>query len=153
LRRSGESTVTAALRFLWDHEDITVTLVGFENVKQVQEALAAMEGYKPRTEAELEEVKSRALSSIEGICTGCGYCDDCPQGIPIPKFMDAYNQKILNEEGEDDPIGSRLYWHWSLKRSIAGDCTACGQCENACTQHIRIIDRLKEIATSGPPAK
>ena len=148
LRRNGESVVTSALRFLWDHPDISSTIVGFENVEQVREALAAMETYKPRTTTELEEVKSRALSSIEGICTGCGYCENCPKGIPIPKFMDAYNQKILNEEGADDPIGSRLRWHWNMDRSIAGNCTACGQCEKACTQHLNIIDRLKEIAVA-----
>jgi len=154
LCRGGESVVTAALRFLWDHPDITVTLVGFEDVAQVKEALAAMEGYKPRTEAELEAVKSHALSSIEGICTGCAYCDDCPQGIPIPKYMDAYNQKILNEEKSgNDEIGNRLRWHWNLERSAAGNCTACGQCENACTQHLNIIDRLKEIATPKAPSK
>jgi predicted aldo/keto reductase-like oxidoreductase len=152
LRRPGESTVMAALRFLWDHPDITSTLVGFETVEQVQEALAAMEGYKPRTEAELEELKSRALSSIEGICTGCGYCDSCPQNIPIPKFMDAYNQKLFNEESSGDTIGNRLRWHWSLDRASAGDCTACGQCEKACTQHLNIIDRLKEIASPATPS-
>jgi predicted aldo/keto reductase-like oxidoreductase len=151
LRRSGESAVTAALRFLWDHQDITSTLVGFETVEQVQEALAAMEGYKPRTEAELEEVKSRVLSSFEGICTGCGYCGGCPQGIPIPMFMDAYNHKIL-QEGNSDQIGNRLRWHWSMERSVAGKCTACGQCEKACTQHLNIIERLKEIAAPSEKA-
>ena len=91
-------------------------------------------------------MKAKAPDSLEGICTGCHYCDDCPQGIPIPKFMDAYNQKILNISDRADPIGDRLNWHWSLNRSIAGKCTACGLCEKACTQHINIIERLKEIA-------
>jgi len=141
------------LRFLWDHQDITSTLVGFETVEQVKEALAAMETYKPRTEAELETIKSRAISSIEGICTGCGYCDDCPQGIPIPMFMDAYNHKILNKERPGDHIGDRLRWHWNLERSAAGNCTGCGNCENACTQHLNIIDRLKEIASPKAPVK
>ena len=150
LCRSGEDVVTAALRFLWDHKDISTTLVGFANVQQVQEAIAAMESYKSRTEAELAELKSRASGSFEGICTGCAYCDDCPQGIPIPKFMDSYNQKILNDK-EEDPIGQRLKWHWKLDRSIAATCTACGQCEKACTQHINIIDRLKEIAAHDSP--
>jgi predicted aldo/keto reductase-like oxidoreductase len=133
------------LRFLWDHPEITVTLVGFQTTEQVKEALAAMEGYKPRTAEELEAVKAGADACLEGICTGCAYCDDCPQGIPIPKFMDTYNQKIFNEGG--DPIGDRLLWHWSLERSVAGKCNACGQCERACTQHINIIERLKEIAS------
>ena len=153
LRRPTETTVTAALRFLWDHPDITATLVGFGTGDHVKEALAALDGYKPRTDAELAELKVRALASYEGICTGCGYCigskadSDCPQGIPIPKYMDAYNQKILNEEGGGDSIGSRLKWHWNIDNSMAGKCTACGQCEKACTQHINIIERLKEIAS------
>jgi predicted aldo/keto reductase-like oxidoreductase len=105
-----------------------------------------MEGYKPRTEAELASLKESVHASLEGICTGCAYCDDCPQNIPIPMFMDAYNQKLLSSPDKKDPIGDRLYWHWNLKRSVAGECTACGQCEKACTQHINIIERLKEIA-------
>jgi predicted aldo/keto reductase-like oxidoreductase len=148
LRRPGESMVTAALRFLWDHSDISVTLVGFQNAGQVKEALAAMEGYEPRTPAELAEVKTRALASFEGICTGCAYCDNCPQGIPVPKLMDAYNQKILGVEGRDDFIGNRLKWHWNMDRSIASKCNACGQCEKACTQHIGIIKRREEIYPS-----
>jgi predicted aldo/keto reductase-like oxidoreductase len=152
LRREGEGTVAAALRFLWDHADITCTLVGFNTIEQVREALAAVEGYKPRTESELAVVKAGAHASLEGVCTGCGYCDDCPQDIPIPKFMDAYNQKIF-DEGGNDPIGNRLKWHWSLERSIAKKCTACGLCEEACTQHINIIERLVEIAPLGVAAQ
>jgi predicted aldo/keto reductase-like oxidoreductase len=145
IRREGETTVTAALRVLWDHPEITSTLVGFDTIEHLKEALQAMEGYKPRTASELEEVKSKASASFEGICTGCAYCDDCPQGVPIPQYMDAYNQKLLNKT-IDDPIGDRLKWHWSLERKDAGNCTECGQCEAACTQHIEIIKRLKEIA-------
>jgi predicted aldo/keto reductase-like oxidoreductase len=146
LQRTGESTVTAALRFLWDHPEISVTLVGFQTIEQVQEALAAMEGYMPRTADELNAVKAAAGASFENICTGCAYCDDCPQGIPIPQFMDSYNQKLLGNKPEKDLVGDRLKWHWSISRSIAGKCVACGQCEQACTQHINIIERLKEIA-------
>jgi len=146
LRRQGENTVTAALRFLWDHPGITSTLVGFQNIKQVNEALAAMEDYQPRTEAELEEIKTRALASFEGICTGCNYCK-CPQDIPISKFMDAYNQKILNSGSTGDFISGRLRWHWGVDRSVAEKCTACGECEKICTQHIGIIKRLQEIAS------
>ncbi|MDR1869291.1 MAG: aldo/keto reductase [Treponema sp.] len=145
IRRDGESTVAAALRVLWDHPEISVTLVGFDTIQHLNEALQAIEGYKPRTAAELEETKSKASASFEGICTGCAYCDNCPQEIPIPYFMDSYNQKLLNKNSKD-PIGERLKWHWSLDKSVAGKCTSCGQCEDACTQHINIIERLKEIA-------
>ena len=146
LQRPGEGTVAAALRFLWDHPEISVTLAGFQTLAQVQETLAAMEGYTPRSAAELEAVKAGAGASFEGICTGCAYCDDCPQDIPIPMFMDAYNQKLLNSKPGEDAIADRLEWHWQLDRSIAGTCVACGRCEAACTQHLNIIERLREIA-------
>ena len=146
LKRPGEGVVAAALRFLWDHPEISVTLVGFDTLEHVKEALGAMEGYQPRSGAELAAVKAKAGISFEGLCTGCGYCDVCPQDIPIPKFMDAYNHKILSKEEKKDSIGERLHWHWDLKRSVAGTCIACGQCEKACTQHINIIERLKEIS-------
>ncbi|MDR0322825.1 MAG: aldo/keto reductase [Treponema sp.] len=145
LRRDGESAVAGALRFLWDHPEITSTLVGFDTMEHLKEALQALETYKPRTLAELEEVKSKAGISLEGICTGCGYCDNCPQEVPIPKYMDTYNHKLLDKKS-NDPIGDRLKWHWSLQRTGASKCTACGLCEEACTQHINIIERLKEIA-------
>jgi predicted aldo/keto reductase-like oxidoreductase len=120
--------------------------VGFDDERQVREALAAMEGYVPRTKAELALAKAGASASFEGLCTGCGYCDDCPQGIPIPKFMDAYNQKLLNNQPGGDPVLFRLNMHWELNAAQAGDCVACGQCETACTQHIDIIARLKAIS-------
>ena len=145
IRREGESTAAAALRILWDHPEISVTLVGFDTIEHVNEALQAIEDYKPRTQAELEEAKSKTSASFEGICTGCAYCDNCPQGIPIPQYMDTYNQKLLDKNNKD-PIGDRLKWHWNLERSGAGECIACGLCEDACTQHINIIERLKEIA-------
>jgi hypothetical protein len=145
IRREGESAVTAALRFLWDHPEITNALVGFDTIEHLNEALQAAEGYKPRTNAELEEVKKNANISFDGICTGCAYCKDCPAGIPIPEYMDAYNQKLLDKFAHD-AIANRLKWHWNLDKSGAAKCTSCGKCEKACTQHIDIINRLKEIA-------
>ena len=143
LQRPGEGIVAAALRFLWDHPEITSTIVGFETLEHVREALAAMEAYQPRTESELLSVKAAANTSLEGICTGCAYCK-CPQNIPVLQLMDSYNQKILCTE--EDVIDERLNYHWNIDRAIAGKCNACGLCEKACTQHINIIERLKEIA-------
>jgi predicted aldo/keto reductase-like oxidoreductase len=146
LKKANEGIVEAALSFLWDHKDITVTLVGFQNEDQLTGALDAMTAYKPRTQGELEAVMEKSSASMEGICTGCAYCDDCPLGIPIPKYMDAYNQKLLHKRPDPSVIANRLRWHWGMDTKKAGECTACGNCEKACTQHINIIERLKEIA-------
>jgi predicted aldo/keto reductase-like oxidoreductase len=139
-----ENAVSAALHFLWDHRDITTTLVGFSTPANVEEALAAAQNYTPRSEAQLASVKEKAGASLEGICTGCGYCDECPQGIPIPKFMDVWNQKLLGADSA--AISTRLKLHWAIEAKQAGDCVACGACETACTQHLDIINRLEQIA-------
>jgi len=147
LKRGGEGVVPAALSFLWDHKDITVTLVGFENEAQVKETLDAINAYKPRSDEELEKLKAAAPLSLEGLCTGCGYCDNCPQDIPVPRYMDVYNQKLLDKNISPQGIKSRLSDHWGIDTKKAGECTACGLCEKDCTQHIKIIDRLGEISS------
>jgi uncharacterized protein len=144
---AGETVVEAALRFLFAHDDISTVLVGFENGSQVAEALEAANGYVAEGRPSIQEIESRLTAHFEGICTGCQYCDDCPQDIAIPKLMDAYNQKIF--EGRDGAILDRLKWHWSLSKEEAAKCVACGLCEAACTQHIPIIQRLEEIAALG----
>ena len=147
LCREDESATTAALRFLWDHPDITSTLVGFDTMEHLNDALSAIDGYKPRTSEELEQIKIAAPDSFTGICTGCGYCitdNKCPVDIPIPFFMDAYNMRILNKE-DKDPVADRLKWHWRIEKSLTEKCISCGKCEEACTQHLDIIKRLKEL--------
>jgi predicted aldo/keto reductase-like oxidoreductase len=59
--------------------------------------------------------------------------------------MDAYNQKMLIPGG-DEALKTRLRMHWGVSRKLAAKCTACAHCEAACTQHLPIIERLKEIA-------
>jgi predicted aldo/keto reductase-like oxidoreductase len=149
--QKDESVVEAAIRFLLAHEQITLTLVGFRNTGDVQQALRAVEGYRAIPAAELERIRKSAGESFRDLCTGCQYCDNCPEDIPIPKLMDAYNHKRLY--GNDQAILNRLNWHWSVKPAEAERCTECGQCEEACTQHLPIIERLKEIAAVGAAKK
>ncbi|TVQ24656.1 MAG: aldo/keto reductase [Spirochaetaceae bacterium] len=141
--QENESVVEAALRFLFAHREITVSLVGFGTREHVDQALAAVDGYKPISDAKLDAIKAGASANFEGICTGCQYCDGCPEEIPIPKLMDAYNQKLLH--GDYESLLNRLKWHWNVPAEEAAKCIECGQCEEACTQHLDITGRLKEI--------
>ena len=149
--RKDETAVEAALRFLWAHKEITVALVGCRDEKDVREALAAMEGFQPIADSELDRIKSAAGDAFADICTGCQYCDNCPEGIRIPKLMDAYNHKLLHRE--DQQMLNRLNWHWSVPYTEAGRCVECGRCEEECTQHLPIISRLKEIVQIGDKAE
>lgn len=143
--REDETVVEAALRFLINDPRITTSLVGFSNQAQLQDALRAVDGFAPLAEARVAEMRAAMQASFNEMCTGCQYCDGCPVELPIPKLMDAYNQYLLSGNPQD--IANRLDWHWGLlnERAYFEQCTACGACEDACTQHLPIITRLREV--------
>ncbi|MFA5423117.1 MAG: aldo/keto reductase [Phycisphaerae bacterium] len=140
-----ETVTQAALRFLINDNRINVTLVGFTTHKHLKEAIEAVDGFKPIGADKIEQIRAGVKHSFDQLCTGCRYCDNCPQGIEVPRMMDVYNHKILT--GKDKAIIDRLTWHWNidLENNYLDKCTNCGLCEAACTQRLPIRDRLKEI--------
>ena len=131
----------AALRFVASHKEITVTLCGFTTKEHVDDAVTAVENLVEKPAAEIYNEYEAKGMTLNNLCTGCGYCKSCPQDIDIPKYMDAYNEKLLGNS-----IASRLKGHWGIPASKAAECIQCGQCEALCTQHLPIMDRLAEIA-------
>ena len=136
--------VEAAIRFNISQPAITAALVGFSSKEHIDQAVAAVENFKPYTAEHIEKVKSHITENFAGFCTGCGYCLPCPASVEIPKMMDAYNQRIL--EGNDEAIANRLKWHWGLSPDLASACLQCGECEEKCTQHLPIRERLEAIS-------
>jgi len=139
------SVVAAALRFNVSNPSVTSALVGFTTKEHIDEALAAIENFQPYDEEHIERMRANLRASFNELCTGCGYCLPCPQGVNIPQMMDAYNQMILGD-GQPQTIINRLKWHWNTTPAAAKACTLCGACEEKCTQHIPIRERMKEIA-------
>lgn len=149
--RKDESVVEAALRFLFAHEEITTALLGVGNRQHLHDALKAVEGYREIPALEIERIKGGISEAFQDLCTGCQYCESCPEGIPVSKFMGAYNMKQLY--GKDQGVLDMLKWHWNLPAEEAEKCIGCGQCEDLCTQHLSIVKRLEEIANAGRAAK
>ena len=134
----------AALRFVASHREITVTLAGCTTKEHIDDAVKAVENLEERPAGEIVRQYGDKGVAFNNLCTGCGYCKGCPKNIPIPKYMDAYNQKIFT--GKEEEILNRLDNHWDILKEGAGECIACGRCEKECTQHLPIIDRLNEIS-------
>ncbi len=143
-QRPDQGVVEAALHFLFSHERISTVLVGFGTRAHVQEAAAAVESFRGVSPAHVEAVRAAAGGAFAGLCTGCGYCDECPEAIPVPKMMDAWNHGKLY--GRQKSITDRLEWHWDLGPAEAAKCTECAQCEGLCTQHLPIVKRMADIA-------
>jgi len=140
------SVVAAALRFNVSHPGITSALVGFTSCEHVEQACAAVEHFRPYSLEHVESIRRKILDSFNDLCNGCGYCMPCDEGINIPQLMDSYDQVTLSSDGDMVHAVNRLKWHWSLPPESAEACTLCGKCEQQCTQHLPIRDRLAAIA-------
>lgn len=141
-----ETVVEGALRFLFSDPRISVTLVGIGNEQHLNDALKALAGFKQLSEQKINNIRQGIIKSFDALCTSCGYCDHCPEHLPVPKLMDSYNQYALS--GNDYDIAQRLHYHWDSYQDSDNhlpDCTACGACESACTQKLPIIERLQEV--------
>lgn len=135
----------AALRFVASHKEITVALAGCTTKGHIDDAVRAVEGLEERPAKEIVASYEGEGIALNNLCTGCAYCEGCPVGIQIPKFMDSYNQKIFT--GDSNGIMERMDGQWDIVKEDAKKCIACGKCEKACTQHLPIIERLKEISS------
>lgn len=141
---AGLTVAQAALRFVASHREITITLAGCTTKGHVDDAVRAVENLKEYPAAEvLSAYAGQGGVNLNNLCTSCGYCNHCPQGIPIPKLMDAYNEKLLS--GQDQAIEERMRSHWGVPMEESAKCIACGKCEDLCTQHLPIIERLAYI--------
>ncbi len=154
--RSGETTEQGAIRIKLDDPRLTVSLVGFSVEAEVEEAVRAVDGYAPLDAAGRERMRQAVGEALDSLCTGCGYCDSCPEGVPIPKLMDACNLLLLGQD--EQALAGRLRYHWGIKPGdpVLTACTRCGLCEEACTQQLPIRSRLdaaRAAMENQPPPK
>jgi predicted aldo/keto reductase-like oxidoreductase len=150
LARPGETATDAALRFVIGNPWIDIALVGFTTREHVEQACRAADVAEPLDDAEISRLRGLLGENLNEMCTACGYCKGCPEQIPVAAYMQIYNNKILfgkNDDGmREQLVGERSWGLLVGRRAAAGACVACGKCEDACTQHLPIIDRLREIA-------
>jgi hypothetical protein len=148
------SPVQWALRWVWNHPEVTVVLSGMSEPCHVEENLKAAEGgfADSLTEKELELVyrvagKYNELMKIN--CTGCRYCMPCPEGVDIPACFEMYNNLYMFDEGDKLKMMYAVQLGGILRGadpSFASQCVQCGQCLDACPQHIQIPDLLENVA-------
>lgn len=138
-----------AIRYVASKDGIITVLSGMSDIAQMDDNLSYMKKFKPLS-AEEEQVIARVqevFSKMKSIpCTACSYCvEGCPMQIPIPDIFRAMNEKLIyqNIKGAQERYNRETGADGCSKASA---CIQCGQCEAACPQHIKIIDRLKECA-------
>lgn len=137
-----------AIRYAASLEGIITVLSGMSNIEQMNDNLSYMKDFRPLDEAEQTAVQ-KAQEAINGIksipCTACHYCTaGCPMQIPIPEIFAARNKQLVWGQLE---AGKSAYADAVENAGKASSCVECGQCESACPQQIKVIEKLKECAS------
>jgi hypothetical protein len=141
-----------ALRWVWNHPEVTVALSGMNDEAQVEENIAIAADALPGslTTAELELIgrvtlKYREIMKVA--CTGCGYCQPCPSGVDIPGAFDAFN--AFHTFGKTQEAGFlyalRAGGVLSGQPSYASLCSRCLDCLEKCPQGLEIPDLLEQV--------
>ena len=117
----------------------------------MQDNTGYMEDFVPLNEAEKEvcfKVADIINAQTAVPCTACHYCTDgCPMHIAIPEFFSLYNEDMRDDlEKKGWTISNTTYRMLKERGGGPADCIACGQWQEACPQHLTVIDYLKEVA-------
>ena len=139
-----------AIRFAASQDYVMMVLSGMSNMEQLTDNMSYMSDFQPLNEKEQALVKKAVdiiNSNIAVPCTGCSYCTEgCPQHIAIPKYFSLYNADMQEIKEKAWRPQGEYYDRLTLTFGNASDCLECGQCEQACPQHLPIIQYLKDVA-------
>jgi len=141
-----------ALRWVWNHPEVTVVLSGMSAMEQVKANIryagAGLPGsLTPGELALVGKVRAAFQERIKIPCTGCGYCMPCPSGVNIRSCFELYNQAHMFLSKDET---AKLYafvngGFFSGVPSFASCCTECGECEEKCPQGLSIKKNLKDV--------
>jgi predicted aldo/keto reductase-like oxidoreductase len=152
--KEAETTRTPAewaLRWVWNHPEVTLVLSGMNEDSQVEENLRiasdARAGSLSGAELELVGRVARKYRELLKVgCTGCGYCQPCPSGVNIPEIFSCYN--ALHTFGSDQARLMYVIRMGGVLTGVPGYASLCSQCQDCldkCPQSLEIPDLLEQV--------
>ncbi len=149
---SKRSAADWALRWIWNHKEVTSVLSGMNDMTQIEENIRIASEVEPlelskEDLAQFSKAKAIISSKTKVNCTGCAYCMPCPKGVDIPNCFSLYNEKYAVKKGGSFIKYLQSTGAWSNKPSYASLCVKCGKCEKHCPQNIPIREKLDEVSS------
>ncbi len=133
-------TPAQCISYCLDRPAVSVVLSGFRSL----EDLVTDTEYAYTSEAEKDYtpvLNNNPKYSFAGHCMYCGHCAPCTVKINIAdvnKFLD-----LSIAQGE---VPETVREHYLALEHHAGECVACGKCENNCPFGVSIIEKMKQAA-------
>ena len=140
--RPEDSIASWALRFLQRLPGVQVVLSGMTTLEQLKDNLKTFASPDSLTDGEMELIQGIVRGMADMVpCTACRYCcEDCPQGLDIPKLIAMYNEVRF-----DNPSILRFTLDAMGPEELPGACLGCSACARICPQNIDIPKALKDF--------
>jgi predicted aldo/keto reductase-like oxidoreductase len=143
-----------ALRWIWNHPEVTVVLSGMNEESHVKENLKIADEACPDslTENELQlvnKVEQKYRELMKTGCTGCRYCSPCPSGVDIPACLEIYDNFYISGNEKEAKLMYAAKPGGIIRGDIPGyasQCVQCGQCAEKCPQQLDIPVLLEAVA-------
>lgn len=140
----GKSPAEWAFDYLWNFDEVKVTLSGMSVMENVADNIEAAKKAEPgmfgETELKmLDEARAEYEKTALVPCTKCAYCMPCPFGLDIPETFEIYNKSAT----KGVIAAAELYSELAVK---ADKCRKCRKCEKVCPQSIKISEMMEKIS-------
>lgn len=101
--KSVRSPAEWALRWVWNHPEVTVVLSGMNEESHIRENIAVAETAFPdsmsREELDLVgRVAGKYHELLKVPCTGCGYCMPCPSDVDLREAPFSLSKNVLLQQ-------------------------------------------------------
>ncbi len=129
-----------AMRFVAQNPNISVTIPGMAELRELEQNLAAFHDDSPLSTQELEKIDSIRSTLGTQFCRRCNYCAPCTVGIQIPNvfMMEGYYSRY--------DLKAWALGRYEAMPKYASDCVECGACEKRCPYNLPIREMLKKAA-------
>ena len=114
-----------------------IPVVGIDDVEQVEELVRLTEEGITLTSEDLAGIERIKKSVGTHFCRACRYCEPCPVDISIYQVL--YFPVYIKQFGAERALAGS---HKQTEKSV--QCTECGQCEERCPFHLKIIEGMKK---------
>ena len=131
---------TLALRFVCANPNVSVTIPGMAEPRELEQNLAAVADAAPLSGDELAKIDAIRKELGTQFCRRCNYCAPCTVGIAIPNVF--LFEGYLSRYGLEDWARGR----YEAMAKTASDCIECGACEPRCPYGLPIRQMLKAAA-------
>ena len=129
-----------AIRYVCANPDVTVTIPGMAEEKELAQNIAAAANTAALTEEELAAVEAVRRQLGTQFCRRCNYCQPCTTGINISGAF--LFEGYFSRYGLADWARER----YEAMGKVASDCIGCGVCESRCPYNLPIRQMLKDVA-------